>query len=363
MLIKKERFGEVWIVFGTQLGSEGKGAITNYLAPAVSAGVRSGAANAGHTFYYQGKQVMRQIPSVWTNLLAKLIIGRGSLISPDVLLAEIESIEKIMPIRHRLFIDSEAHVITQDQIDRECESDLAKRIGSTSATSREGIGTAAADKALRKESCLQAKNFSPLKDYICDTVDMINTILEDDGIVLIEGTQGHGLSLEHGFFPYTTSRDTCVPALAASVGVSTHEFPVNIIGVTRTYPIRVAGNSGPFGEDCKEISWEQVTQRAKSPVPIIESTTVTKKIRRVSTFSQQEFLKAVQINRPTEIALTFADYLDSTVYEMEKITNTIEQFLDWLEEIGQVKVGLVKTGPQTTLDFNDYRRNMLRRLN
>jgi len=41
----------------------------------------------------------------------------------------------------------------------------------------------------------------------------------------------------------------------------------------------------------------------------------------------------------------------------------VEQFLDWLEEIGQVKVGLIKTGPQITIDFNDYRRNMLRRLN
>jgi len=307
---KKERFGEVWVVEGMQLGSEGKGAITNYLAPAVSAGVRSGAANAGHTFYYQGKQIMRQVPSVWTNPLAKLIIGRGSLISSDVLLAEIKSIEKIMPIRHRLFIDSKAHVIAQDQIDRECQSDLAKRIGSTSAISREGIGTAAADKVLRKESCLQAKNFTPFKDFICDTVDMINTILEDDGIVLIEGTQGYILSLDHGFFPYVTSRDTCVPALAASVGISMHEFPVNVVGVTRTYPIRVAGNSGPFGEDCEEISWEDVTRRAKSPIPIIESTTVTKKIRRISTFSKKNFLEAVRVNRPTELAVTFTDYLD-----------------------------------------------------
>lgn len=363
MLVKKERFGEVWIVIGIQLGSEGKGAITNYLSPAVSLGVRSGAANAGHTFYYQGKQVMRQIPSVWTNPLADLVIGRGALISLDVLLAEIEFIEKIIPIRHRLFIDPNAHVITEEQIEREAKSDLAKRIGSTSATSREGIGTAAADKVLRKESCLQAKNSAPLRKYLADTIDMINTRLENDDIVLIEGTQGYGLSLDHGFFPYVTSRDTSVPALAASVGVSLHEFPVNIIGVVRTYPIRVAGNSGPFGDDCEEISWQEVTRRAKSPVPIIESTTVTKKVRRVATFSQKNFLEAVRVNRPTELAVTFADYLDSIVYETEKISDTVEQFLDWLEEISQVKVGLIKTGPKTTVDFNHYRRSMLRRLN
>ena len=148
---QRESFGRITTIVGMQYGSEGKGAITAYLAPGCSMGVRTGAANAGHTIYYQGRKfIMRQIPSVWVNPYAKLIVGRGALISLDILLNEIEQIHKISPIKGRLFIDKYAHVITKEQIRREKKTDLAKRIGSTSAVSGEGIGMAMADKVLRK---------------------------------------------------------------------------------------------------------------------------------------------------------------------------------------------------------------------
>ncbi len=273
--MNRENFGRITIIIGMQYGSEGKGAITSYLAPGCSMGVRTGAANAGHTIYYNGEKIiMRQIPSVWVNPRAKLVIGVGAMVSLDILLKEIEEIDKILPIKDRLFIDEQAHVITKEQIRREKRTDLAKRIGSTSAISGEGIGTAMADKVLRKESCVQAKDVEWLKPYLCDTVEMINEYLDREQLIILEGTQGFGLSVEHGHFPYVTSRDTSATALAASIGISPHHFDTQVIGVVRTYPIRVAGNSGPFGKDSREISWEEVTKRAGSKKPIIETTTV-----------------------------------------------------------------------------------------
>jgi adenylosuccinate synthase len=355
--------GRVIIVAGLQYGSEGKGAITSYLASFISMGVRSGAANAGHTIYHRGRKfVMRQIPSVWINSSAKLVIGLGAIISSEILLKEIEEISRFSEIKNRLSIDWRAHVITPEQIEAEQDADLAliQRIGSTSATSREGIGTAQADKVLRKSSCLQAKDVDCLQPYLCDTVELINSHLDESewNCVLVEGTQGFGLSLEHGHFPYVTSRDTTAQAVAASVGISTNAFPADIIGAARTYPIRVAGNSGPFGDDSEELTWEEVGRRAGATEPIIEITSVTQKVRRVATFSEKEFLRACEVNRPTELALTFADYLDWRCREKKRITQPVKDFISRLEELSGVPITLVKTGPKTVIDLKDFPRGL-----
>lgn len=359
-----DKFGRAIIVVGMQYGSEGKGAITAYLSPLVSIGVRSGAANAGHTIYFKNKKfVMRQIPSVWINPAAKLVVGRGALISLDVLLEEIELVSNFLEIKNRLFVDAKAHIITEDNIKEEQKTDLAARIGSTSAISGEGIGMAMADKILRKSSCIQAEEITELKPYLSDTTDLINTFLDRDEFIIIEGTQGFGLSLEHGNFPFVTSRDTSATAIAASIGLSTHNFDVDVIGVTRTYPIRVAGNSGPFGEDSKEITWEELTKMAGSGKPIIEMTSVTRMTRRVATFSRKDFLKACQVNRPTEIAVTFADYLDWAVHEKENFSSaSVTDFIGYLENISGTPVTLIKTGPKTTIDLDPYRRNIIRKI-
>lgn len=357
--------GKLFVVTGMQFGSEGKGAIASYLAPVMSLGVRFGAANAGHTIYFRGEKfIMRQIPTTWVNPDAKLAIGVGAMISLPLLLEEIALIGRYLPIRERLFIDRNAHVVQEEHIESEAEGDLAERIGSTSAFSREGIGAATAAKVLRDASCVQVKDVPELRRYAADTVDFINTSLDRGAYVLLEGTQGFGLSLEHGHFPFVTSRDTSVSALAASIGVNHADFNTDVIGVVRTFPIRVAGNSGPFDFRSKEVSWEFVRRHARTKEPIIEYTSVTNKVRRVATFSYEGFKRACQVNRPTEIALTFADYLDWSVHEKETIGDSVrvQSFVDRLKEIAQVPVTLVKTGPQTTVDLDDYRRNILRRL-
>ena len=169
--------------------------------------------------------------------------------------------------------------------------------------------------------------------------------------------------MEHGAFPYVTSRDTSTSALLASIGVSGHCFYVDVIGVTRTFPIRVAGNSGSFESDAEEVSWQQVSKYAGAHKLLCERTSVTNKIRRVSTFSKIGFAKAVQINRPTEIALTFADYLDWSVRNQETLSRPVEEFIDMLEGIsGKRNVSLVKTGPRAIIDFELTRRSVLRKV-
>ncbi|MDA2936134.1 adenylosuccinate synthetase [Patescibacteria group bacterium AH-259-L05] len=360
----KDGYGRVIAVVGLQYGSEGKGAIVSYLSPCASVGIRTGAPNAGHTIYYKGRKfVMRQIPCVWINPYAKLVIGRGALINLDILLKELRSVSQFSRIKDRLFIDHNAHVITNEHVRAEQNTDLAVRIGSTSATSGEGIGVAAADKILRKSSCVQARDVDQLKKYCADTVDMINSYVERDEIVILEGTQGYGISIDFGTFPYVTSRNVTATALATDAGLSMNRFNVQVIGVARVFPIRVAGNSGPFDKDSDEITWNDVTKIAQSDVPIVEKTSVTKKVRRVATFSREGFQEACQVNRPDEIAITFADYLDWSIHEKEKTTGPIEDFLDTVDKYSEgAEVTLVQTGPQTTVDFDWHRRTRLRQM-
>jgi adenylosuccinate synthase len=118
--------------------------------------------------------------------------------------------------------------------------------------------------------------------------------------------------------------------------------------VIRTYPIRVADNSGPMHD---EISWQVVTEESKSPTPISESTTVTKKTRRVGRFDMEMVKRAAMINRPTQIALNFIDYIsyenkEKRVYS--KLTNEAKRFIKLIETETGIPVTFIGTGPNRT---------------
>lgn len=361
--------GKLIIVVGLQFGSEGKGAITEYYAPILSAGVRVGGANAGHTVYFNDKKyVMRQLPSIWMNPVAKLFIGRAAIINLDVLLQEIEIIDALVPIKHRLFIDGEAFVVTDEDKVFESQFELAACISSTSSKANLGIGGAQASKVLRLPHCKKVKDCEELQPFVHDTSKKIYDLLQRGEYVLLEGTQGHGLSIDFGYFPFTTSRDTTTSTLAGSIGIplnKTNVFETHIIGVMRTYPIRVGGNSGPFHPDSKEVGWNYVSTIASQFLPksvrIEERTSVTNTLRRVATFSFEQIKDAVRINGVAELAVTFGDYLDFRYHESETVCPLLERFIDEVESRTGVNVGLVKTGPTTTIDFDHYRRTMHRK--
>lgn len=359
----REKAGRAIAIVGLQYGSEGKGAISAYLSAAASASVRTGAANAGHTVMHEGTPyIMRSIPCGWVNPLTKLVIGISSLISLPILLKEIAATNKVLPITHRLFIDAHAHVITDAQIKDEQATTLVQRISSTSAKSGLGIGMAMSDKVMRSERCTFAKDIPELRPYICDTVELLNSELDQDQLIIFEGTQGFELSLEHGCFPYVTSRDTTAQSLFAGCGVNPYEFAVEVIGVARTYPIRVGGPSGSFGLRSEEITWDELGRRAGNSKDITERTSVTGSVRRVATFSFEDIRRACQVNRVSEIALTFLDHLDARLLDTEILSPIALDFIREIEEKTGVLVGLAKTGPGVTIDFNAYRANMMRRL-
>src|SRR4051812_44798687 len=97
----------VTLVIGSQWGDEGKGKIIDFLSPQQDFVVRfHGGNNAGHTVVNDyGRFPMHLIPSGIFNEKATAIISNGVVIDLEVLLIEIEMLEKAgIKFKDRLFI-------------------------------------------------------------------------------------------------------------------------------------------------------------------------------------------------------------------------------------------------------------------
>lgn len=336
--------GNVLAVVGAQYGSEGKGAIASHLANQYNVHVRVGGPNAGHTIFYMGRKFKMQIiPCGWTNPSAFLVIGRGAIVNMDLLMQEIKMLEEFFPtIKYRVIIDKYAGVLDSKFAEEEghTNGELHQRIGSTG----EGVGAARVarigrDRSRFKRICDVAEDYG-ISRMAWDTVEFLNWANHKGMDILLEGTQGCGLSLIHGPWPYVTSADTNASQLAADVGLSPRVIN-QILLVARTFPIRVAGNSGPLYD---EISWDEISRRMGRPVE--ERTTVTNKVRRIGSWDPKLMRLATTINQPTSIALTFMDYLcpqDQDMTSEEGLSNYSKKFIQYVEE-EYGRVSLVKTG-------------------
>lgn len=339
------REGKVLAIIGAQFGSEGKGAIVSHLANDYGVHVRVGGPNAGHTIFHEGKEYKMQIiPCGWTNPHAKLVIGRGALVNMELLIQELEMVEQVMPVKGRLYIDAYAGVLDPKFAKKEghTEGELHQRIGSTG----EGVGEARIARIQRNPE--EFKQVKDVAEYYGLTRCLKDTVLHlaswhmyEKENILLEGTQGSGLSLIHGPWPYVTSADTNAAQLISDVGISPRWLN-QIMLVARTYPIRVAGNSGPL---TNEISWDKLSDRVGKQ--IIERTTVTKKVRRIGEWDYDLIGRAVMINQPTSIVLTFLDYLcpqDEGKTKMAQLSNQAIRFIDQVEYTTGCPVSIVKTG-------------------
>lgn len=345
--------GKVVALVGGQFGSEGKGVIAAHIANLFNVHVRTGGPNAGHTFFFQDRKwVMQSVPCGWINPMAMLVIGAGGLMDVDQLCAEIDMIYEADPsIVDRLVIDSQCGVISEWHKIEEggTKGEMHKRIGSTG----KGVGAARRDRVMRDpDKFLLMKDFlaspSPaghpwkLGDLIKDnTYALIEDARSLGNHVLLEGTQGSGLSLIHSFWPYATSQDTNAAQLAADAGIAPNKV-TGVILVCRTYPIRVAGNSGPLQG---ETDWDYISRRVGKPVQ--EKTTVTKKIRRIGTWDEALVSKSVLLNDPSYLAITFMDYLapeSEGASEFDQLSPRAKGFIHYAETVYGTPVAFIGTG-------------------
>lgn len=311
----------ITIIVGGQYGGEGKGKVAHYFAKEknIDLAVRVGGTNSGHTVVSDdGKKIiLRQLPTpaILPNTIA--ILSAGSYIDIDLLFEEMDLIGLSAD---RLMIDNNAMIITEEDKAMEARSTLRAEIGSTQS----GTGCSVVRRIQRNKTTFLARDIDALKPFVCDTKEYLYEQLQAKRDILIEGTQGFGLSLLHSpHYPYTTSRDTTAAGFLSEVGLSPFDVD-EIVLVLRTFPIRVEGNSGQLEN---EITWSELQQ-------IPELSSVTKKTRRIAKFDPKIVKKAIIANRPTKIVLNHLDYVQESMRNqfLQEIEQQIGQAIDFIGE-------------------------------
>jgi adenylosuccinate synthase len=338
----------VCIVVGGQYGSEAKAKAAVHQAKRMVTknipvmGVRCGGPNAGHTVYFGDERyVLRHVPSLVSVPSAKLVICSGSMINPHILKREVKEIEGMeVPVRSRLMVSQDAAVVADEYIDWEKSEGLGDMIGSTQT----GTGATAAARCMREAKSVHLSD--EFRDFdVDDTFTHVHEFMGEGGQVIVEGTQGFGLSLFHsGHYPFCTSKDTTASAFASEAGIAPTDVN-EVIMVIRTYPIRVGGNSGKMQY---EIPWSEIQKRCNSPEPLIEMTSVTKKVRRVGEFDYGLVMRAVEANKPTQIAVHGIDYInwkDRGVRDLDSLSHESKEWLMKLQTYLRVPITMAFTGP------------------
>lgn len=345
------RESRVTVVVDGQYGSTGKGAVCGYLAyedagrGQAHVGVRVGGSQAGHTVVdMEGRAwPMRHVPVAFVNREADLVIAAGSEIDLEVLVDEVERLEEAgFSIRDRLYVDPQATWLEPEYKDVESAADLTARVGSTG----KGVGAARSARLMRTARLIQQAPGVPGR--LLDTSGLLHQRLLDGAHVVIEGTQGYGLGLHAGFYPQCTSTDCRAIDFLAQAGISPwaeYVSGIKVVVVARTYPIRVAGNSGPLEG---ETTWKDLGLPE-------ELTTVTQKVRRVGAWDPSLVARAVEANGgpgpDVVLAVTMADHLFRDLYgQFGADVASHAGLREWISQVEEqcgASVALVSTAPGT----------------
>lgn len=327
-----------YVICDLQFGSTGKGSAAGYLAmkhePDLC--ITAWSPNAGHTFIdTNGRKFIHcaLANGIVSPALRAVAIAPGSVLNLDTLVKELKECQDIMHDKV-IFIHENAAIVRQDHRDEE-EATMTG-IGST----KKGSGAALIEKLRRSTNNKITAGVNAgtiysmlLGEGLVKDVHIVNTggwvsMVNKADMIQIEGAQGFSLGVNSGFYPYCTSRE-CTPAQILSDCLVPFQRVAKVVGVMRTFPIRVAnrynekgemiGWSGPCYPDQKEISWENLGQTP-------EITTVTKLKRRVFTFSKEQTIQAMQVCAPDEIFLSFCDYLPvDAAYQLARRINSMAE--------------------------------------
>lgn len=295
------------------------------------------------------------------NPKCKLVLNASAIITPEILFKEIREYKNIIGSR-KIYINPRAMIILEKH--REEERKII-RSGSTF----KGCGAAQAEKIIRNPDVILAKDYfkncpNDLKNIIeiADTAKILN---EDNQSILIEGAQGQDLDINYGLdYPNTTSRMCSASQLIADSGCSPFKVK-DIYMIIRPYPIRIS-NKTNIGEDVysgdyagsTEITWKEVKRRCGCDTNLEEYTTITKKVRRVFEMNWDRLKYNVMINKPTQIVLNFAQYIDWKAYkckEFNLLPKKVIEFINRIERETNTPVTIIGTG-ECESDIIDLRK-------
>ena len=331
------------VLIGAQWGDEGKGKATDLLGEQAQWVVRyQGGNNAGHTVVLPDGQdfALHLIPSGILTPGVTNVIGNGVVVDPGVLLEELAGLEERGVDTSRLLLSADAHLIMPYHvaIDRVTERYLGKKqIGTTGR----GIGPCYQDKVARVgvrvqdlldekilrqkvEAALEFKNQVLVKVYnrrgldvdevvdtvmsqgekfanrIADTKLLINEALDRGETVLLEGSQGTLLDVDHGTYPFVTSSNPTAGGACAGSGIGPTKINA-VIGILKAYTTRVG--AGPFPTELTDEAGDSLRKQGG------EFGVTTGRSRRTGWFDAVIARYATRVNGITDYFLTKLDVL------------------------------------------------------
>ena len=372
------------VIVGLQRGDEGKGRFVDLVAGEYSIIARgNGGSNAGHTVVPDSLEplALHQIPSGIAYPDTLNIIGNGVYVDPRRLVEEIKDVRAtgITVSAQNLLISDIAHLVLPHHIALDAlreEGTLAQ--GST----KSGIAFVASDKYLREgvrleliatprilyEHALQGlqdlQNRLPkdtrksvpeleviardwlaatesLREYMADTVTVINDRLRAGDKVLAEGAQAYLLDINHGMYPAVTSSSTTVSGLLDGLGVAPKHLG-KVTGVAKAVKSHVGG--GPL---VTEVTDEAIADKVRGIFGAADSEygATTQRARRIGYPDLVELRNAIRVNGVDELVLSKLDHVP-------RYGDTIQVATSYTYQ-GQER----RTAPSSAIALTDCRPN------
>ena len=330
------------VLVGAQWGDEGKGKATDILGERVDYVVRyQGGNNAGHTVVIgDEKYALHLLPSGILTPTCVPVIANGVVIDPSVLQREMQGLQARGIDTDRLVISSNAHIIAPYHVELDKVTERfagKKKIGTTGR----GIGPTYMDKvsrigirvqdlfdpeglrdkiagALHHRNqvlvkifnrraidvdlvCEQLLSYAPLFEaHVADTGLLLNEALDDGKYILLEGSQGTLLDVDHGTYPFVTSSNPTSGGACAGSGIGPTRIS-RVLGILKAYTTRVG--AGPFPTELFDADGERLRSVGG------EVGVTTGRDRRCGWFDGPIARNASRINGLTDIFLTKLDVL------------------------------------------------------
>jgi adenylosuccinate synthase len=226
-----------------------------------------------------------------------------------------------------------------------------------------------------------------IRPYLGDVSTAIQDAVAGGGSVLFEGAQGTHLDIDHGTYPFVTSSTTVSGNAASGSGCSPRMLE-RIIAIVKAYTTRVGG--GPFPTELFDETGDYLQSKGG------EFGATTGRKRRCGWLDTVVLRESARLNGPTELAVTKLDVLSGlkelkvcVAYDykgqrvsyppqeenaMAHVTPVFEtlpgwdeditgvttwsglpanarKYLERMEELSGVKVGLVSVGPDRKQTF------------
>ncbi|KAL7921734.1 Adenylosuccinate synthetase [Trichoderma austrokoningii] len=299
----------ITVVIGSQFGDEGKGKLTDILAPKAELCARAaGGHNAGHSILANGVSYsFHLLPSGLINPSCMNLIGADVVFYAPSFFKELQELEDkgLKGVREKILVSDRCHIVLDLQVavDGLEEIELGERqIGTT----RRGIGPTYACKHARNGIRL-AEIFNPelferklrqleqgyrkrfgdllvydiddelkrfetyrvdLAKYTVDSTSMMHQAQKENKSILIEGANALMLDISHGGYPFVTSSSTTIAGIINGLSLNPRAL-TEVIGVVKAYTTRVGAgafkteDTGEVGTKLQEIGHEWGTSTGR----------------------------------------------------------------------------------------------------